>query len=490
MMRIPFKPFVATAALLALTVSADPARSFAGGSSPAPILMQHVSSSANPVGLGIPGNSFHIPLPNPLFGGCSLVLGISYPSGHPITITDTLKDAWPTSPAVTADYGTGNYVAAIYVLPRSLAGNDIITVGMGRRDLPFQYTVSEICNLAISPVNGTKAGIGLAPNSKTAIIDPGSFTPTINNDALGGNVIWSYVALASIANGNPTTWSAGNGLTLLDGDIAWTTKQGFPHASEWQIQRMRAAVDPTMTATADTADRFNSVSVALKVADAGVTMPAGIHINKIIHQTSNIPPGTWNLQEPTTGNLRVLTLTSPRGLTYISSITDNDGSVWHLAQVGGDTPQIWWAANRPANPNLKLTLHISGSSPTTSPRFFDISGAAAAPFDTSTGVGYTDCSSVARIAGQPIITPSTPNGLVIATMGIGQGPGVRLASGGPTGAVWDLTTYSGEVDTDLMENADAMGHVYNSDTSRENWSWIITPHPNDSCSSEAAAFRG
>ncbi|MGH9810715.1 MAG: hypothetical protein ACRD9W_26285, partial [Terriglobia bacterium] len=284
-MRIPFKPFVVITALLALTVSADPARSFASGASVSPILIQHVSSSANPVGVGIPGNDFHIPLPNPLLGGCAVVLGISYPSGHKITITDSLKSAWPTSPTVMADYGAGNYVAAIYVLPRSPAGRDVITVGMGQKDLPFQYTASEICNLAISPVNGTKAGIGLAPKSKTAIIDPGSFTPRINNDALGGNVIWSYVALASIANGNPTTWAAGNGLVLLDGDIAWTTKQGFPHASQWQIQRTRAAVDPTMTATGDTADRFNSVSVALKVADAGVTMPAGIHINKIIHQT-------------------------------------------------------------------------------------------------------------------------------------------------------------------------------------------------------------
>lgn len=70
-----------------------------------------------------------------------------------------------------------------------------------------------------------------------------------------------------------------------------------------------------------------------------------------------------------------------------------------------------------------------------------------------------------------------------------DGPGLGLAPGAPTGAVWDLTTYSGENDNDLMENADALAHFYTTTTSVENWNWTITPNSNNSCSSEAVAFK-
>jgi hypothetical protein len=455
-----------------------------------PVLIQHVASSANPVGLGIPGNNFNIPLPNAVLASDALVLGITYPHGGTITISDTLGQTWPSA-AVTADAGSGGYVAAIYVLPNSLGGNETITVGIGSSTLPFQYTLSEFNNIATSsPVNGANSGAGLAPNATTAVIDPGSFTPTTNNNANGGNVIWNYTALAAAAGGNPTNWAPASSFTLLDGDIAWTSDQGFPHASQWYIQSTQAAVDPTVTSTGDTADAYNSVSVALKVASAGGTMPSGIHINKIIHETVNAftTNQVWNLQLPTTGNLRVLTFPAASSLIDITSITDSDGSTWSLANdAGGGAAQIWYAVNRPANPSLTVSVHISGSTGTASARFFDVQGAAVAPFDVSAGVGFTNCSSVSTINDQPTITPTTSNGLVIATMGIGQGPGEGLTS--PTGGFWDLTTYSGEVDLDLMENADAVGHFYNPDTGTENWNWTITSISNNECNSEAVAFK-
>lgn len=460
------------------------------GQPASPVLIQHVASSANPVGLGISGNNFKIPLPNAVLAGDALVLAITYPHGHTITISDTLGQTWPSA-TVTADAGSGAYVAAIYVLPNSLGGNETITVGLGSADLPFNYTLSEFSNIATSsPVNGTKGSAGLTPNASTAVIDPGSFTPTTNNNANGGNVIWTYYGLAFAASGNPTNWGPGIGFTLLDGDIAWTSKQGFPHASQWCIQSTQAAVDPTMTSKGDTSDVFNSVSVALKVASAVGTMPSGIHVNKIIHETSNVFTNNqvWNLQLPTTGNLRVLAFPAASGLIDITSVTDSDSSTWSLADdAGGGAAQIWYAVNRPANPSLTVSVHISRSSGTASAQFFDIEGAAVAPFDVSAGVGFTNCGSVSTISKQPTITPTTSNGLVIATMAIGTGPGLGLTS--PTGGLWDLTTYSGETDLDLMENADAVGHFYNPDTTTENWNWTITSNGNNECNSEAVAFK-
>jgi hypothetical protein len=455
-----------------------------------PALIQHVASSANPVGLGISGRNYKIPLPNPVLAGDALVLGVTYPHGQTMTISDTLSQTWPAA-SITEDGGTGNYVTQIYVLCGSAAGSETITVGSTASGLPFEYTVSEFNNVATaSCVDGTVGGTNLAP-SGSAVINPGSFTPTTNNNASGGHIIWNYNAISSSANGNPSLWVAATNFTLLDGDIAWINRQGFPHASQWQIQTTNASVTPSITSTGDTTDRYNSASVALLVANAGGTMPAGIHINKIIHETwvALSSGATLTLQLPTTGNLRVLT--TPAGLNNIdiTSITDSDGSTWILEQTGGDSPEIWYAANRPANPSLTVAIHTSGASPTNSMRYYDVQGAATAPFDVAAGTNLTACSSVTTLDDQPTITPTGTNELVIATMGIGDGPGSGLASGAPSGAVWDLTTYTGESDNDLMENADAQGHLYNTTTSAENWNWSITSNSNNSCSAEAVAFK-
>jgi hypothetical protein len=475
----------------AASASGNLAINFTAGQVASPALIQHVASSANPVGLGIAGNNFKIPLPNAILAGDALVLGITYPHGKRIIISDTLGQTWPAA-SITKDAGPGGYVARIYVLCNSLGGVETITVGWaGEKSLPFNYVVSEFNNIATSScVNGKKGRAAIFPTSPTALIDPGSFTPRSNNNANGGNMIWNYTALAAEANGNPTNWAPGTSFTLLDGDIAWTSDQGFPHASQWYIQSTLAAVEPTMTSTGDTVDPYNSVSVALKVASTGGTMPSGIHINKIIHQTSNAFTNNqvWNLLLPTTGNLRVLAFPAASSLIDITSVTDSDGSTWSLADdAGGGAAQIWYAVNRPANPSLTVSVHISGSSGTASARFFDVQGAAVAPFDVSAGVGFTNCSTMRRIDDQPTITPSTTNGLVIATMGIGTGPGLGLTS--PAAGFWDLTTYSGETDLDLMENADAVGHFYNPDTTTESWNWTITPISNDECNSEAVAFK-
>ncbi len=455
-----------------------------------PVLIQHVTSSANPVGLGIAGNNFKIPLPNPVLAGDALVLAITFPNGQASTISDTLGQAWPAA-AITEDAGPGGYVMQIYVLCGSAAGRETITVGLTSDSIPFEYTVSEFNNVATTQcVDGKVGGTSLPPNS-SGVISPGSFRPATKNDANGGHIIWSYTALAGAANGNPVAWAAGKSFTLLDGDTAWISKQGFPHASQWYVQSKYARLTPRIKARGDTADWYNSATVALRVASAGGAMPSGFHINKVIHQTWVALPSSavLRLQFPTTGNLRVLSFASGLDLIDITRITDSDGSIWHLEQTGGDSSQIWYAADRPANPNLTVFIHTAGTSPTNSVRFYDVQGAAAAPFDVAAGTNWTDCSSASTIADLPIITPTGTNELVIAALGIGDGPGLGLAAGAPAGAVWDLTTYADELDLDLMENADGAAHLYNTDTSTEHWNWTITPRSNNSCTAEAVAFK-
>ena len=304
------------------------------------------------------------------------------------------------------DGGANNYTTAIYVRCGSTGGSETITVGLSGSVLPFEYTVSEFSNVAASNcVDGSVGGANLSPSS-AGVINPGSFTPLTNNNAEGGHVIWNYTALSSPAGGNPTSWSPAGGFTLLDGDIAWINKQGFPHASQWSIQTQQAAATPSITSTGDTADTFNSASVSLLAASAGGAAPSGIHINKIIHQTwvALSSGATLRLQLPTTGNLRILAFPAGQNNIQITSITDSDNSAWSLEQTNGDSAQIWYAANRPANANLIVSIHTSGASPTNSARFFDVQGAAASPLDVAAGTDLTPCSSQTTIANQPTIT--------------------------------------------------------------------------------------
>ncbi len=58
-------------------------------------------------------------------------------------------------------------------------------------------------------------------------------------------------------------------------------------------------------------------------------------------------------------------------------------------------------------------------------------------------------------------------------------PGLSVTA--PAGAVFDLVTYAGEIDTDTMENADALGHAYNDTTATQDWSWTFTRQPSNTC---------
>jgi hypothetical protein len=419
-------------------------------------------------------------------------LAISYPNGPTPSITDSLGNTWPSSAACTANNGSGNIVTAIYVLPNSKAGTasspGTITIGFGSAVQPFQYTISEFNNIATSaPVNGCKQAAGLSPNASTAVIDPGSFTPTTNNNANGGNVIWSYTAVAATSSGSPTTWTAGSGFTLLDGDIN-STYPGFPHASQWYVQPSQAAIDPTITSTGDTRDTFNSVTVALKVASAGTAVPTGIHINKVLHYTF----GSGNpltLQAPVTGNLRVLAFSLAGG---VSSITDTDtGSVWTIKQsMNNPEAVIAFAPNRGALPTLKVTISFLSIQYPTSIRFYDIQGASPSAFDVAASNLPTSCPIGGNTSAAPPITPTTTNGLTIAGMPLGTGPASGVVA--PTNAVFDLVYYAGESDFDTMDNADALGHYYNgSALTAENWSWTTASNSGGNCQgTEAVHFNG
>jgi hypothetical protein len=403
-----------------------------------PDLVQFVTSSSNPEGIGVTGNNFKFALPNAVGAGNCLILQITFTSGLTATVTDNNGNTWPAA-AVSADAGAGLYKTSIYVLPNANAGVTTITVGFGSAFLPFQYTIAEYTHIATSsPVNGTQSSI-IDTGSALAV---GSFTPNANID---GNLILAFFAPAQTCVESPTDWVPGGSFTLLEGDIAWTGvgNSSFPHAAMALWQVAPAAINPQITATGDTTNTYNCLAVALKTsANAGTAKPAGIHIDKILHFSNDVPPATtWPLKIPAVGNLRLITSVQPNNDLVVSSVTDNDSNTWTYL---GDNCQVWYMENQSPNPNLIVTIHMTAQAQTLSIRFYDISGAAAAAFEKIAIDNDINVNNLTTISNHPNITPNNATDLVIAIAGCGVGPGLSVTS--PAGAIFDLVTYSGEVD--------------------------------------------
>ena len=221
-------------------------------------------------------------------------------------------------------------------------------------------------------------------------------------------------------------------------------------------------------------------------------MPSGIHINKIIHESwvALSSGATLKLQLPTTGNLRVLAFAAGLNNIDITSITDSDGSAWSLKQTERQFGSDLVCGEPPRQPGSdRLDPYLRDKSDELD-AVFRCPGRGNFAVRRGRRHGFDALQArKLRLTIMPTITTTGANELVIATMGIGDGPGLGMASGAPSGAVWDFPTYSGEIDLDLMENADAAAHVYTGAASTEHWNWTITSNGDNSCSSEAVAFK-
>ncbi len=385
----------------------------------------------------------------------TIVVGVTVPHGTTISLSDSLGATYTLGCA--ADAGTGDYLTAVYAAPAgTTGGQDVIDLGVGTTSIqPVQYVVSVFLNLATSSVlNGSKCTAGITPNASTYLIDPGSFTPTTNNNANGGNVIWNYTAPCAAVTSNPTNWVAASGFTLLNGELEWVDDFGWPYATQWETQTTRGAVDASITSTGDDTDCYNSATVALLVANNSAVPPTTIHVAKVIHVSSGYglsAPTTIPVKFPTVGNLRVLGAGwqdgEPGGGStsggQLTSVTSSDGCAWTMEEnggVGSGAAQIWYAQNCSPNPTLIVSLGFTGSGgqPQWSVRFWDIENAQSSSFVNQNG-GQGACV-VGANDDQPTITPGVSAGPTIDIMGDGTGPVTGLASGAPSGAVFDLWT--------------------------------------------------
>jgi hypothetical protein len=418
-------------------------------------------------------------MPNSVGAGNVLVLGISYGvPGLVATISDSNGNPWKATPDVSVTDSGSALTSEIFVLPNAKAGPTTITISFNSsiNNQVFLYTISEFYNVAtVSPITGICSSSGTASPNLTS----GSFTPA-NNNANGGNLIWSNFADVNGATANANSanlFTAGSQFTLLDADTvcAGGGPTAFPHASEYYVQPTSGAITPGMSVTQSGGkNTYLGVSVALKAASAGTPPPSGMHIVHYALRTNQVPTaGSYKVQFPSTGNLIVMTTQESIGIP-ISAVSDNTGNSYTKVEPDNSVPQVWYAGNASTNPNLMMTVNISGYNGWgVTYVMYDIVGASTSPYD---GVAYVTAygdSNGANVTNSPTITPKSAPGLTITRTSLGQGPSSGLAAGCPTGAVFDYVYYTGETDLDMMDNADFEAHVFNTDLSVENWNVAV-----------------
>lgn len=467
-----------------------------GGGTATPVMFQHITTSTNPVGNGITGRT-------PIFKTEALppnttaILAITVPVvATTATVSDTLAGAWGTA-VCTATGGSGNYKVSIFVQGLgATGGTDTITISFGATNRqPFQYNVTFFQNLdTVADGSFCSASPGLTP-SAGGVITPTAFTPTTSNNANGGHVIWNYTAICGNAASNASNWTPASGFSLLNGEVIWTNLQGFPQASQYQVQTTNASVTASITATGENAsgDCFNSATVAVKVVNNSATPPSTIHVAAIFHEswTSITTPGTVTVQIPFTGNLRVLTATwpqsAPNGPAVLSTVNSSDGC--NFTNNGASAGLIWHAQNCSPCPTCTVAMAFTGTStqPQTSFRFYDVQNALASSYQNTgaTSGGVIACGTTVTAA--MAITPTgAASGLTIAAFGNGNGPITSVTS--PAGEVFDLWTFTGINDTDVGDNADFNGHLYYSSTATQTYSFTKT-NGADQCYGSVDAYN-
>ena len=418
----------------------------AGTGTTIPTLIQHVTTSSNydPSELG---NNFRIHLADPALANNCIILGIRYPdaAGRTVTIADARGNAWVSGPTVSRN----GIRSRIFYVTGVIAGTRDITVTFDARVSGFQAEISEFYNVAVNfALDGSS---GSAASSNPAIT-AGSLATSVP-----GDLIYNYVTTNDFG-ATITGVAAGAGFTLLSADRLRAS------AAQYMVQTQAGSINPAMTVSAASGS-MNSLAIALKGATAGTAPSPGIRVTHVYH-------GYWlgspaKLQFPSTGNLLVLATSFGTLNSNISSIASTPGNAWTkvtIPPVDGTDPQMLYAANATTGPSLEFAINASAAF--LQFVIYDITGAAAAPFDGAAKASGNNASN-GPILGAPHISSTAP-GLIVATLPMGHGPPVNCTA---PGCLFDGVTYPGEADGSTFESSDGYAHLYHSTAGATSFDW-------------------
>ena len=445
-----------------------------------PTLVQHVSTQSN-AGYEAEGPAFHIDLPQATLAGNCLVFGLThhYSAARTVSITDNQNNTWP-SPAVSVDNTTNAISTKIYAIAPA-TGTQHITVTFDAALLDVHFSVSEFYHCATSGTAVLTDGSASRTNASGGpVLFTGSFTTTTS-----GDLIWNYAVDTHGgdlgAGVNVTAWTKGSNFTKLSADRNINTY------TQYQIQPTAGDINPSFTVAGATTDEFNDVAIAIKPSATG-TAPSGIHIVHEFHFRLQSASPTV-LDVPSTGNLIVpaFSINSIAGGNSVTSITDGTNT-YTKEQPSASVGQIFHADNAATNTELTMTVNSASPGFNTEVLVYDISGAAASPFDKSAmAMNLSQPATNVNLNDAPDITPSTANGLVIAVLQMGIGPPSGMALPGYTfTAIWS----SGMTDASPFNFGEGHAIVFNSNTNPLTFNWKISNGPTaTTCNALAVAFK-
>jgi len=451
------------------------------------IVYQHIGGGGNDFNASNPSSTpfaYTMPLDTTSGAGNTIIVTISYDGGATApTVSGAVNGSFGAA-VKTALGGAGKVDTGIWIFQNISAGLETITATFSGAITIYQYCITELYGVATT--GGIQGSSSVAANTT---IGAGSFTPT-NNDGTGGNFIYAYFTkCVQAASGLTVGIFPGTNFTLMNADIGWfNAAASVTKAVEGYIQTTHAAINPAITSIAESVDAWNSIAIALKISSgSGTAPPSGIQINKIDHFTSRNYPssGTYALQCPAIGNLRAV-CTTDGGISSGTIVRDNEGNTWTNDGTGIPGGSFWYLPNAIPNPNLVVFIDGGGSSISVSWRYADLSNAAYQPFDSAVASPGQNLNGLSSFSLSPSPSPSNTNGMLLFNVGLGAGPGLAITA--PSGGIWDLCLYSGEVDSDAIENADIMAHYHNTASGAITVTFTITNQASNNTSGGTICF--
>ncbi len=413
-----------------------------------PTLVEHVSIAGSG-NLGQPFISFAM---DPCLAGNLIVVPFTFASGSGVksaVVTDDKGDVFSYALAQPGK-SDSNQVTNIAYASNCTPGASTITIAFTGGAPPYvEAQASTFYNVATSsPLDGVSSSTGTGTASAS-----GSLTTTANGDLIYNYVVQDTQTLSS--------FKAGSAFSFLGVDLLSLAQQ----AAQYQVQGSAAAVNPSMTLS--TSAGWNSVSAAFKAAPAG-TAPTGIHIVHMLQAPLAQSPLAQTIQFPATGNLLAMSDNNGVGDT-ITSMTDSLGNSWGtcggtgngaIDYEGGGITQIWYAGNTNTGTNMTVTTNRASDANSDVIFLYDIAGAAAAPCDTRNGIyGYSQNPGPVTSAS---VTPDTPNGLILWTLGVDTNSVPSVTA--PAGAVFDSVVQATFEQDDPPNQNNGWGHYYNATT--------------------------
>ena len=421
-------------------------------------------------------NSYTLRLPNGTQQGNCIIVGLQFAHGYGVTsisVTDDKNDSYNIVVSQPGNNDGRQVVNAAYAL-NVASGARVITIAfIGGMPTHIAATAFEYSNIAASnalDASTTNSGSGSS-------ITAGNFTTTAANDLL-----WQY-AIQDTSSSTVTTWTAGPSPWALR-----TADNLDNQAVQDQFQLSAGSSTPTMTMSPS--DTWNTVAIALKPASAGSSAPAGIRVVGIQHYAvpASFGSNPITIQFPCSGNLIVAVWLGIGGYD-ISRITDNSSNAYSstgpaVAFGASGEAQIFHADNVVCSSNLQLQVSTTGSNTSGGSELvlYDISGAAASPFDaqgTATG-NQTSPGNVSTAS----VTPSTSNGLVIAMLTVESNTITGVSPG-----LFDAGTTLPAIGISPVDQNGGLAHNYNTDTSPELFVWPASGGAVVNWASMAVAFK-